>query len=520
MAILRKTWAKVFLFALVLAALYFGMRLTNLTQLPIFTDEAIYIRWSQIGSRDANWRFISLVDGKQPLFTWLMMVDLRFIRDPLLAGRLVSVGAGLLTMVAIALLSYELFKSKRITLISTLLYLLSPFSLMYDRLALYDSLVSALAVLNIWLAILLVRRLRLDIALLFGMTLGLGMLNKTSGFLSLYLVPLTLILFDWRTLRLRSGPAALRPRSGQAGKFGKRLLKWILLVGLAALISQAMYSILRLSPLFHMISEKDGVFVYTFREWLTHPFNFVEGNLRGEFDWLWRYLSLPVAAAAFWQLVSAKPKLLEKIELFAWWIAPFLALALFGRVLYPRFILFMAMPLLILAAVTADEIISRLGKQVIGLILLALIFVPSIYADYFIIASPVYAPIPFADKGQLINDWPSGWGVAEVNAYLAEKAKVGKVSVYTDGTFGLLPYAIEIYLVDNPNVKIKGIYPIPKTIPDEMIKDAKSHPTYFVLNQAQAAPLGWPLKLIAEYDKGDNKNSKLRFYQVIAPNKP
>ena len=304
------------------------------------------------------------------------------------------------------------------------------------------------------------------------------------------------------------------------GRIWKRLGKWILLVGIAAVLSQAMYSVLRLSPLFHMISEKDGVFVYTFRQWLAHPLQFVEGNLRGEFDWLWRYLTLPVFAAALWQFVSVKPKAREKIELFAWWIAPFFALALFGRVLYPRFILFMSMPLVVLAAVTMDQIIVKFGKQIIGLILLGVILVPSVYADYFIVTNPIYAPIPFADSGQLVNDWPSGWGVKEVNAYLARQAIRGKVSVYTEGTFGLLPYAIEIYLVDNPQIKIRGIYPLTAEMPEEMMKDAGLHPTYFVLNQAQTPPSAWPLKLIAEYDKGRNPNSKLRFYQVIASGKP
>ena len=198
MALFRRTWIKFAAFSLILLVLYLGTRLTNLTKLPIFTDEAIYIRWSQIGSRDANWRFISLVDGKQPLFTWLMMAEMRLIKDPLLAGRLVSAGAGLLTMTGIWCLAYGLFRNRRISFLSSLIYLVSPFSLMYDRLALYDSLAAALAVWNIFMAILLVRRLRLDIALIYGMTLGLGMLNKTEGFLSLYLAPLVLVLFDWQ----------------------------------------------------------------------------------------------------------------------------------------------------------------------------------------------------------------------------------------------------------------------------------------------------------------------------------
>src|ERR1700690_2464816 len=101
---------------------YLITRLTNLTGLPIFTDEAIYIRWSQIGGNDPNWRFISLTDGKQPLFTWVVMVLLRLIRDPLVAGRMVSVCAGIGSLVGMGFLSWELFHSKRITIFSLYLY--------------------------------------------------------------------------------------------------------------------------------------------------------------------------------------------------------------------------------------------------------------------------------------------------------------------------------------------------------------------------------------------------------------
>lgn len=74
--------------------LYWITRLINLTILPIFTDEAIYIRWGQIVLGDPVWKFISLTDGKQPLFIWLMAPLLKVITDPLVAGRLVSIISG------------------------------------------------------------------------------------------------------------------------------------------------------------------------------------------------------------------------------------------------------------------------------------------------------------------------------------------------------------------------------------------------------------------------------------------
>src|SRR3989339_455654 len=71
----------------------------NLTRLPIFVDEAIYLRWAQIAWHDPSWRFISLTDGKQPFYIWLVIPFMKMIADPLAAGRAASVFSGLLTVV-------------------------------------------------------------------------------------------------------------------------------------------------------------------------------------------------------------------------------------------------------------------------------------------------------------------------------------------------------------------------------------------------------------------------------------
>ena len=498
MSIVKKHWVKTVFILVLFAALYIVTRLPNLTKLPIFTDEAIYIRWSQIGSRDPNWRFISLVDGKQPLFTWILMVLLRFFKDPLFAGRFVSVLAGAVSTIGIGFLSHELFKDKKITLLSILLYLLSPFALMYDRLALYDSLVAALSIWNLYLAIRLVKKVKLDIALLLGMTLGLGMLNKTSGFFSLYLLPFTILLFDF------SAPNRI-----------KRLFQWMMFILIAGTISQLMYGILRLSPLFNMIAQKDTVFVYPFREWFMHPFTFLEGNIKGLFDWLVNYLTVPIATASFITIFTLWKRGREKLLLYIWWFAPFLALALFGKVLYPRFILFMVMPLLILASTLLAWFWDKYGRTIGGILILIFIFWTCVYTDYFIITNPLNAPIPYADKGQLIDNWPAGWGIPEVNTFLQERSKYGQVTVYTEGTFGLLPAAIEIYLVDKPNIEIHGIWPLPEQMPMDMRKSALDHETYFVMNETQKPPLLWSLSLLAEYQKGNRADRKLRLFRVL-----
>jgi 4-amino-4-deoxy-L-arabinose transferase-like glycosyltransferase len=152
------------LILLLLSCLYFVIRLYHLTSLPLFTDESIYIRWSQIGLHDPAYRFLSLTDGKQPLFIWIMYPFLKLFHDPLVAGRMVSVFSGFATMFGIGAVSYLLFRRKMIALLTMLLYVMYPFAQVMDRMALYDSMVAMFFIWSLFVSIIFVRNVRLDIA--------------------------------------------------------------------------------------------------------------------------------------------------------------------------------------------------------------------------------------------------------------------------------------------------------------------------------------------------------------------
>lgn len=487
-------------FILILAAGYAISRLTNLTAMPIFTDEAIYIRWAQIGGRDASWRFISLTDGKQPMFTWALMLMLRLVPgDPLFVGRLTSVFSGLLGMIGMGIAGATIFRRTRIGVIAAFLYLISPFTLLYDRMALYDSMVAMFSIWNITLGFWLVRSNALSAALLSGFTLGLGMLNKTSGFLSLYLMPTFALLADF-------------PKKGWV----RKLSVWIVLVLLAAGVSQVVYSILRLSPYFYIVGQKDTTFVYAFSDWITHPWTFFWGNLHGIWDWTKTYGTIPllIAAAASYFLSFRYTK--EKIILLSWYVIPACGLALFGKVLYPRFVLFMVMPLLLLAAFSLDYLLENIRRKWIAWVIFALICFQSVWLSFSIVKDIRTAPIARSDSGQYVNDWPSGWGVKETVQFFKEKSEKEPIAIYTEGTFGLLPFAFEIYLGDNPNIEIHGIWPIHKEIPPEIASSVLVKRTYFVTYQSGGTP-DWNLTKLLEYQKGVNETSVMRVYEVQKP---
>jgi hypothetical protein len=497
---MRQKYGKFLLITLLMAGVYFFTRLISLTQIPIFTDEAIYIRWAEITRFDPYWRFIPLSDGKQPLFVWLMMVLIPYFKDPLFAGRLVSVLVDAGSVVGLFLLGKRLFQKNLVGWLTAGLYLLYPFALVYDRMALMDGLVGMFAIWSLYFQILLVETLRLDVALLLGMIVGGSILTKSSGFFNLYLLPFSLVLFSW-----------------QDKKRGKKLLRWLGLALVVLIISQAMYLILRLSPLFHMIGQKNTVFIYSFKEFLSHPFQFWRGNLSGLWDWLITYLSWPILLILLFSLLPLKKFFFHKGLLLFWFTIPFMALAFMGRVLYPRFIFFMTLSLLPLVALGLEQLKQKIKKPVFVALVFLFLAIGWLRTDFLLLTNPYIAPIPNSDKGQYLNDWPAGGGVKEVVEFLNQQSKEQKIYVATEGTFGPLPYALEVYLFKNHNVEIKGFWPLKEEIPIEATSAAQIKPTYFVFNQTQELPSTWkwPIKFIAKYRKGIG-NTYLQLYQVMA----
>ena len=493
-----------------LSVLYFVLRLIFLDRLPIFTDEAIYLRWAQIALQDSSWRFISLTDGKQPMFVWFAIVFLKFVQDPLIAGRLVSVFSGFFTLIGLWFLTYELFKNKRIAFFSSILYIFYPFAQVLDRMALYDSMVGTFFVWALYFSILLARKVKLDIAYTLGFIIGAGVLTKTSNFFSIYLLPFTLILFNFKEKLIFS-----------------RLIKWIIFSLFATAIAFGLYNILRLSPLFAMITAKNAIFVYPLSEWLTHPFTFFVGNLHGLLSWLLQYLTPSYTILIILSVALIKKFPREKMLLIIYFLVPIVALALFGRVIFPRFIFFMSLMLLPLAAFGLDYLISfiegkfniakrsSLKNYYVLIITLFFVFYPAVVSLQLVV-DPINAKIADADNSQYVNSWAAGWGVKESVTFFQNQAKNQKIFIATEGTFGLLPASMELYLVSNKNITIKGYWPI-DIFPNELIEQANKMPTFIIYYQKDHIVLAsnLPLKLLFQVKQGSN-DSYYRVYQVFS----
>ncbi len=481
---------------LILTVLYFVTRISSLLNIPIFTDEAIYLRWAQIGLADPRWRFISLVDGKQPLFIWLLLPVLKFIHDPLLAGRLTSVVIGFTGLIGMMSLGHAVGKHYRVGIIAGVLYLLSPFFLLYHRLALYESLVLTLAIWSLLLTYLLAKTLRLDVALILGGIIGAGFLTKSSLGFFWYLLPLTILIIEFKKQDMRH-------------KIGR----WCSLLIATTVVSQLIVKILYLSEFRQMVGIKNLTFVYSFGEFIQNPLLNLWGNFLGLTGWLIGYLTVPVffciVISVFWYLLH---NFRQGLFFLSYFLIPFVAVAWFGKVIYPRFLLFMLPPLMLMFAIFINYLIKEKSLKFIFIGAFIIFALPG-YFQFKIITDPVNAPLPQADYNQFINDWPAGYGIKEIVTFLDEKSKTKPVVIGTEGTFGLFPMALELYLGENKNVMVKPYWPIYE-VPQELRELAKTYETYLVFKEKQNIPDKWPLQLVHQYQRGKG-DTYMKFYRVL-----
>lgn len=493
------------MFWAVITLFYFLTRFVNLTNLPIFADEAIYIRWAQVMRSEPSLRFLPLSDGKQPLFMWLVIPGLKLFSDPLWAGRVVSVMCGLFGLYGICLFSWLLFKDRTLTLFSGLLYLISPFIFFFNRMALPDNqlMVTFIWALNFF--ILSVKTLRLDAAMIAGMVVGAAWLTKSPAVMLFILIPSTLLLFNFE-------------KKGLAVRTGKLLGFWLIVVAFGF----AIYNILRLGPEFHMIATRNKDYIFSIAEILKHPLNPLIGNLISAVNWFWVWLTPPIfLLSLLGAIILFLKKQKETVFLLIWLLIPLLAQSTIAKVYTARYILFLVPFILITSAGGVNYLFTNLKSKVITTLLLVLILFLPVYESLWLIVDPGRSWMPKNERQGYLEMWTAGHGIREVADYLKEVALTQKILVGTEGYFGTLPDGLQIHLNQVPNTTVIGVgWPI-KEISDKLTSGLIDNKVYLVANESRIELTDFTrLKLISTYPKATDlrgKTDRLMFYEITAP---
>ncbi len=524
----------------------FGLRVLRIyfDKQPIFGDEAIYIHWSQMMRSEPSLRFVPLSDGKQPLFMWITIPFLKIFNDPLFAGRILSAICGLISTGGIMILSLLLFESVKASLVSGLIYAISPFTVFFDSMALSDSMLSMFGVLFILFTIITIKKVRLDTAILAGFCLGGALLTKSPALIFVLFLPLTLFIYNW--------PKKFKDKFYDLSVF-------VFLFTFTISIAYGFYNILRLGPNFHMISIRNKDYVYPLNHLVESFFDPLLPFLSRIWEYFWimgpSFIVLLFLAGLYWGFKKFRR---ETLVLVALGFIPIFVVAEFSKILTARYIYFSIPYLFILTSLffypfdpinkfvftkkgrglnlfnpsgylglnLSGRFGNLFGKKIYFLSFLTFfIFIfHSLYIDYLLITEPQSANLPRSERSGYFEEWTSGYGIKEISMYLRnlyENKPNEKIVVGTEGYFGTLPDGLQIYLNDLPEITVVGVGQPIREIPKPLIESKVSgNKTYLVVNSSRLLlNLDNPkIKLIEKFPKAlmpDNTREELYLIEII-----
>jgi 4-amino-4-deoxy-L-arabinose transferase-like glycosyltransferase len=512
---------KDFLIIFLIFFLYFFTRLVNLEKFPIFTDEGIYINWAKTAWHDASMRFISLTDGKQPLQTWATIPFLKlFPNKPLFAGRLFSVFTGFFSLFFVFGLLFFLF-DKKTAFLGSFFYIFTPYFLFYDRMALTDSAVNMGFLGILFFSLLLIKYIRLDVALIFGLFSGLALLTKSSTQLFVFLGLLAPISI-WKIINFchsrESGNLYGIPNKSEIVKnknsnkkdFWLKILNFYILYSLVIVIAFLIYNIQRLSPYMHYIGIKNTTFLMTKEEFLKAPFSLFWNNVFGVLvDIVWEAGFVLPIFAFFGLFFLFKRQTPLTFYLFLWFLIPFLIIASISKVIFPRYLIFFAS----LMVVFASFFLNQINKKV-KIFLLTIFLISAFYFDHKILFDFKNISFPEVDRGQYIEGPPAGWGVKEIIDFSIKKSKEKPVILMAEGNFGLVGDMLRASLPRNGHqVSVDAYWPLEEKHLISRQKDLDKYYIYVVFPHRSDFPQNWPIKLIKKFEK-PGKKSAIYFFEL------
>lgn len=390
----------------ILIAIFLITRLINLSNYPLHGDEATYIYWGQIAATGPEQRFISMWGGRQPLHTWLVALLVPLVNSILVPARLISVAFGAFTAAGVYLLARRLF-SGRVAFLATLLYLVVPYTVQFDRQVFQDGMISALAIWTLYVSVLIFERPGWLKAIGLGGLIGAGLLTKSTSWLYLPLIVFCILPFPLREWKSRARQAALP-------------LLAALVIGGALY-----YGLFGSAPEAQQLGEWAAKFTYSISELLGLPFGAWSNNFALIARWLIAYLTLPVfltvlaaLAMTVWWLFSRSVASREEqiarrqlgraaLLLAIWGLVPILGHVILAKSLYARYIVFAIPPLLILAGLFIDQAGLWLSRRaalarfkpayVIGT-LAAVVLAAPLYQTALLLVSPQHFNYDEADR--------------------------------------------------------------------------------------------------------------------------
>jgi hypothetical protein len=453
-----------------LIVLYLTTRLMGLTALPMSAGEAIWIHWAQIIVEYPSELLISGNSGRQPLFTWLTAVSLNIFSDPLVAGRWVSVLAGLTSMTGLYFIGRDAF-NRTVGFLAGLIYIVVPYAFFYDRLALPDGLLSAFSIWAFRWTLHIAQETRPGAKAfkILGILMGATMLTHTRA---IFLFPILVVMFVfWR----------VHQRPDFWKQFGTSVAI-AFAMNLPVFLSGSLADFTRL--FFHENDWLNFLYVDVTFEWYGR---FLVFSIIELLDLYYLYWTLPLALALTASLVYLfrERQTIEKV-LWLWFLIPSLILLLLGSLPHSHKFLMTVPPLILLAAVACDRLAHFIlltlrklagfphhaGTAVRAAALggfMVLVLFNGLICDLGFVKNPLNADYHAADREAYATGRYSGHGIREAAQFLTKEAEAfrKKQGIPLPVLLPMEPKnsaeSIAVYLWNHPDVRLVPAFWWPKS---------------------------------------------------------
>lgn len=456
----------------VFAIFCIAVRLASLRALPIFGDEAMFLRLAILLRKDPLHRlWISFQEAQPPFHVWLLALLLPISADPVYSGRLVSVAAGILSIPAGAWVYWRTVSAfgrpgdtsrEQAALLSATtaaLMAVSPFLVFAQRIARVDALYLLETILAAGLSIGLASGALAKSPLTpfrgvaFGILMGAMMLTRQAVSYPLWLLPPV----AWVLLRSSS-----RPEGESGRRFGSALV-------LALLIAGALWGPMLMAPggpdlqtrIFHaapyrpamslsgraeLAASNVGLALRSYLAYLTPSVVILAGLGVAE-----------LVAAACWRLLGF---------LLIWEAILLAPAALFAANYFPRFALSGAFPLLLLAGFGLAGVwmrvrawTRRLVLRTMAAVALAAVAIgPSLRDVWKGEHDWRLWTLLEIDRTQFITGSSGGFAAERATGFLLEAAKERPILVLTSEISG--NPTDSVWLLLEPNERIRLSYAV------------------------------------------------------------
>ncbi|MBN1528781.1 MAG: glycosyltransferase family 39 protein [Thermoleophilaceae bacterium] len=431
------------LLALVLLGAYLVTRIAFAARFPYFLDEGTYAVFSWEGSRSLGGLYSSYSIGREPLMFWLGIPWVKLGFNPLDAVRIVSICCGIVTTVFTALTAREL--GGRIAgWAAAGLCVVMPFLVVHDGIGIIEPLVTAVVAAALFLQIRMARRPGLGVATALGAVLAAGMLTKENTRITLLLLPVSLICFDWA-------------RAGRED----RLKRWLGGVGVCALFLVAAQLVLRASSRYGEYQDaRESPLLYTvrpLRDVLSDPFEF-GATWAAYHPAFTGYITIPLLLAALaGAILAIARRSAPGVLVLVWVLVPFSISMLFSTAPFPRHVMYLIPPVVVLIAYALREAWAALSERLPGprgvalaAVLLLLLLAPALRFDLRVLANPDTARYPGLDDVQYVTGTGGGTVWPPIAREMERRARGPEVVVISPRAY---TQVLEMLLGPNPRYR-------------------------------------------------------------------